>query len=133
MISWYREIGERVRWDPTQYARYGSERSRPFFELLDQVTADAPATVVDLGCGSGELTATLAARWPDARVLGIDSSPEMIARAADQSARLATASEHRRSDSDEERIECGAKQSARLATASEPRRSDSDEERIERG
>jgi trans-aconitate 2-methyltransferase len=77
-----------VRWDPTQYARYGSERSRPFFELLDQVTADAPATVVDLGCGSGELTATLAARWPDARVLGIDSSPEMIARAAEESAQL---------------------------------------------
>jgi trans-aconitate 2-methyltransferase len=84
-----------------QYARYGAERSRPFFELLDQVAADAPATVVDLGCGSGELTATLAARWPAARVLGIDSSPEMIARAAEQMSRLATASEHRRSDGDE--------------------------------
>jgi trans-aconitate 2-methyltransferase len=75
-----------VRWDPTQYARYGSERSRPFFELLDQVAAESPSSVVDLGCGSGELTATLATRWPDARVLGIDSSPEMIERAASQRA-----------------------------------------------
>jgi trans-aconitate 2-methyltransferase len=98
-----------VRWDPTQYARYGSERSRPFFELLDQVAAESPSSVVDLGCGSGELTATLAARWPDARVIGIDSSPEMIERAASQQVRrLATASEHRRSVSDEERIERGA-------------------------
>ena len=70
-----------MRWDPTQYARYGAERSRPFFELLDQVPAESPGTVVDLGCGSGELTATLAERWPAARVIGIDSSPEMIARA----------------------------------------------------
>jgi trans-aconitate 2-methyltransferase len=73
-----------VRWDPTQYARYGTERSRPFFELLDQVAATSPSSVVDLGCGSGELTATLAARWPAAQVVGIDSSPEMIERAGEQ-------------------------------------------------
>lgn len=75
-----------MRWDPIQYNRYGSERGRPFFELLNQVAADSPATVVDLGCGSGELTATLAARWPSARIAGIDSSPEMIDRAAEQRA-----------------------------------------------
>jgi trans-aconitate 2-methyltransferase len=73
---------DRVQWDPTQYARYGAERGRPFFELVNQVAAAAPATVVDLGCGSGELTATLVDRWPTARVTGLDSSPEMIARAA---------------------------------------------------
>jgi trans-aconitate 2-methyltransferase len=75
-----------MRWDPTQYARFGSERSRPFFDLLSQLGADAPATVVDLGCGSGELTATLATRWPNAQVLGIDSAPEMIERAVGQQA-----------------------------------------------
>lgn len=75
-----------MRWDPTQYARFGSERSRPFFDLLSQVGADAPATVVDLGCGSGELTATLADRWPTAQVLGVDSAPEMIERAVGRQA-----------------------------------------------
>src|SRR3954451_25304321 len=75
-----------MRWDPTQYARFGSERSRPFFDLVGQVAADAPATVVDLGCGSGQLTATLAQRWPAANVLGIDSSREMIDQAAFQHA-----------------------------------------------
>ncbi len=70
-----------MRWDPNQYARFNTERSRPFFDLVGQVGAVSPATVVDLGCGSGELTATLADRWPSAQVIGIDSSPEMIAQA----------------------------------------------------
>jgi len=68
-------------WDPTQYGRYADERSRPFFELTGRIRATAPDTVVDLGCGPGDLTATLAERWPTARVTGVDNSPEMIARA----------------------------------------------------
>jgi trans-aconitate 2-methyltransferase len=69
-------------WDPAVYGRFGSERSRPFFDLVARVGAEQPRAVVDLGCGPGELTATLAERWPRAAVTGIDSSPEMIARAA---------------------------------------------------
>jgi trans-aconitate 2-methyltransferase len=65
-------------WDPGAYLRFGDERSRPFFDLLSRVRADEPGFVVDLGCGPGHLTAALAARWPAARVLGVDSSPEMI-------------------------------------------------------
>ncbi|RZU49027.1 trans-aconitate 2-methyltransferase [Krasilnikovia cinnamomea] len=68
-------------WDPAVYRRFGAERSRPFADLLARVAAEAPRAVVDLGCGSGELTATLAQRWPSARVTGLDSSPEMIERA----------------------------------------------------
>src|ERR671915_2058637 len=68
-------------WDPKQYGLFSEERSRPFFELAGRITAEDPVRVVDLGCGSGELTATLADRWPAARIEGIDSSPEMIAAA----------------------------------------------------
>ncbi|HET6209460.1 MAG TPA: methyltransferase domain-containing protein [Jatrophihabitans sp.] len=75
-----------MRWDPTQYARFNSERSRPFFDLVGQIGAESPATVVDLGCGSGELTAVLADRWPAAQLIGIDSSPEMIAQAEQHAA-----------------------------------------------
>jgi trans-aconitate 2-methyltransferase len=65
-------------WDPQQYRRFGGERSRPFYDLTSQIEATDPRSVVDIGCGPGELTAGLARRWPQADVLGIDSSPEMI-------------------------------------------------------
>jgi trans-aconitate 2-methyltransferase len=78
-------------WDPAQYQRFSDERSRPFFDLLARVNAENPRSVVDLGCGPGNLTATLAARWPDARVLGVDSSPEMIETAQLQAARVRAA------------------------------------------
>jgi trans-aconitate 2-methyltransferase len=70
-------------WDAAQYLRFGGERSRPFFDLLSQVGADAPDYVVDLGCGPGNLTAVLGQRWPGAEVVGVDNSPEMIAAAKD--------------------------------------------------
>jgi trans-aconitate 2-methyltransferase len=69
------------RWDPDRYLGYADERGRPFVELLARVRAEAPGTVVDLGCGPGNLTALLADRWPDAEVTGVDSSREMVARA----------------------------------------------------
>ena len=71
-----------TRWDPDRYLAFADERGRPFLDLVARVGAEAPATVVDLGCGPGGLTALLAQRWPDATVIGVDSSPDMIARAS---------------------------------------------------
>jgi trans-aconitate 2-methyltransferase len=68
-------------WDPAQYLSFADERSRPFFDLTGRIAATSPEYVVDLGCGPGQLTATLAARWPTAQVEGIDSSAEMISAA----------------------------------------------------
>jgi trans-aconitate 2-methyltransferase len=65
-------------WDPDQYLRFADERSRPFRDLVDRIPTTAPADVVDLGCGPGTMTATLAERYPTARVRGIDSSAAMI-------------------------------------------------------
>ncbi len=69
-------------WDPAGYLRFAGERARPFADLVARIAAETPETVVDLGCGEGSLTASLAHRWPGARVTGIDSSPEMLAAAA---------------------------------------------------
>ncbi len=69
-------------WDPVTYLHYAGERARPFADLLAQVRHPSPGLVVDLGCGEGALTAGLARRWPQARVRGVDSSPEMLAAAA---------------------------------------------------
>jgi len=71
-----------VSWDPQVYGRYAAERARPFVDLVGRVDAERPASVVDLGCGSGELTASLARRWPGADVVGVDSSAAMLQRAA---------------------------------------------------
>jgi trans-aconitate 2-methyltransferase len=73
-------------WDPDLYLRHADPRGRPFFDLTARIGATAPhawepRTVVDLGCGPGGLTAALADRWPGARVLGLDSSPQMVAKA----------------------------------------------------
>ena len=69
-------------WDPDRYLVFADERGRPFVDLLHRVAATSPRRVVDLGCGPGTLTALLSERWPEADVLGVDSSPEMIRRAA---------------------------------------------------
>lgn len=77
-------------WDPTSYDRYRAQRTRPVRDLMSQVPAQAPALVVDLGCGNGPTTLELAARWPDARVVGVDSSETMLeaAREADTEGRV---------------------------------------------
>lgn len=65
-------------WDPSTYQQYGNERGRPFDDLLARVGAERPGLVVDLGCGPGGRTASLLDRWPEARIIGVDNSAEMI-------------------------------------------------------
>ena len=69
-------------WDPQQYEQFGTERARPFNDLMAHVDAPGARRVADLGCGTGSLTADLLTTWPAARVVGVDSSPEMMEQAA---------------------------------------------------
>ncbi len=68
-------------WDPARYLAFADERSRPLSELLARVVTTQARLVIDLGCGPGSSTLPLLERWPAARVVGVDSSPAMIARA----------------------------------------------------
>ena len=70
-----------MSWDPTQYLKYSGERLRPALDLLARIPLAAPDTIVDLGCGAGNVTALLAERWPRARIIGVDNSKEMLAQA----------------------------------------------------
>lgn len=70
-----------IVWDADQYLKFADERSRPFFDLLAQVRIANPKFIADLGCGPGNLTRTLAERWPTARIVGVDNSPDMLAQA----------------------------------------------------
>ncbi|MFI9752583.1 trans-aconitate 2-methyltransferase [Streptomyces collinus] len=74
-------------WDPAQYLRHAGHRARPFTDLLARVP-DLPTQppagrprIADLGCGPGNVTALLAARWPTALITGYDNSPEMLDKA----------------------------------------------------
>jgi trans-aconitate 2-methyltransferase len=68
-------------WDPQQYVKFAHERARPFHDLLARVRPERVRTAADLGCGPGELTRTIAERWPTAAVVGVDNSPEMLDKA----------------------------------------------------
>lgn len=71
-------------WDPAIYLAFDDHRGRPFYELCNRIAAESPRAVVDLGCGPGNLTATLANRWPQAKVSGLDSSSEMVTAARER-------------------------------------------------
>lgn len=68
-------------WDPARYLTFADERSRPFVELIGRIGSTEARRIVDLGCGPGHLMSLLRARWPHAEIEGVDSSPDMIARA----------------------------------------------------
>jgi trans-aconitate 2-methyltransferase len=68
-------------WDPGRYLAFGDLRLRPGLELLGRIVHPKPQLVYDVGCGAGALTRILAERWTAARIVGIDSSAEMLAEA----------------------------------------------------
>jgi trans-aconitate 2-methyltransferase len=70
-----------MAWDPATYSAFAAPRLRPALDLMDRIPVERPARVVDLGCGTGNVTRLLAERWPEATTVGVDSSPEMLAAA----------------------------------------------------
>jgi trans-aconitate 2-methyltransferase len=70
-----------VAWDPDHYLRFADHRTRPGIELLARIPHVAATTVVDLGAGTGHLSALLARRFTGANVIGVDGDEAMTARA----------------------------------------------------
>jgi trans-aconitate 2-methyltransferase len=61
-----------VPWDPAQYLKFAGHRLRPALDLLNRIDLAAPDHVYDLGAGAGNVTRLLRARWPEARITGVD-------------------------------------------------------------
>jgi trans-aconitate 2-methyltransferase len=71
----------RDTWNPAQYERFRAEREQPFHDLVALVTRRPAGRVVDLGCGTGVLTAALHRELASKQTIGVDSSDAMLERA----------------------------------------------------
>ena len=71
-----------MAWDPAQYLKFAGQRLRPALDLLQRIDLESPSTIYDLGAGAGNVTRLIAARWPEAQIVGVDGSAEMLAKAA---------------------------------------------------
>ena len=65
-------------WNAGDYLKFGTERTQPAVDLAGRIGLLSPASVLDVGCGPGNSTQVLQARFPEAEIIGIDSSEEML-------------------------------------------------------
>jgi trans-aconitate 2-methyltransferase len=69
------------QWDADVYLQFANERTQPSIDLIQRIQLGDPRRIIDLGCGPGNSTAALRRRWPNAAIIGLDNSPDMIAKA----------------------------------------------------
>lgn len=68
-------------WNSNQYMKFGAERTQPSIDLISRIADSAPKRILDIGCGPGNSTHRLAEQFPDAEILGVDYSEDMLKKA----------------------------------------------------
>ncbi|MBN1428716.1 MAG: methyltransferase domain-containing protein, partial [Anaerolineae bacterium] len=72
-------MDKRNDWNPELYMKFGNERTQPSIDLVNRIRPNKqPQSMIDIGCGPGNSSQVLTQRWPNARLVGVDSSPSMI-------------------------------------------------------
>lgn len=77
-------INQPDAWSASQYTKFENERNRPITDLLSHISLHGVNKAIDIGCGPGNSTQLLQAKFPAATVSGIDSSADMIAAAKER-------------------------------------------------
>ncbi len=70
-----------MSWSPERYLGFHDLRLRPALDLMGRISMAPPRSIVDLGCGPGNVSPLLLQRWPDAALTGVDQSAAMLERA----------------------------------------------------
>lgn len=71
-------------WNSNQYLKFEAERTQPAIDLVNRINISNPRNIIDIGCGPGNSTEVLQKRFPNSKIIGIDSSEEMISKAKSQ-------------------------------------------------
>ncbi len=69
-------------WQPKQYLKFKNERTQPTIDLAERIEATGQKRIIDIGCGPGNSTDILRRRWPEASIIGLDNSKNMLEKAA---------------------------------------------------
>ncbi|WP_418821559.1 methyltransferase domain-containing protein [Ruminococcus sp.] len=72
---------EKFGWNSSTYLKFKEERTQPSRDLAAAIKLEAPKRIVDIGCGPGNSTAVLKAKYPEAEVIGVDNSENMLEKA----------------------------------------------------
>ncbi len=65
-------------WNAELYSKFLKDRTQPSIDLANRIMSDNPKSIIDIGCGPGNSTRVLKDKFPNARVIGVDSSKDMI-------------------------------------------------------
>ena len=68
-------------WQPNLYLEFDKERTQPSVDLVTKINIENPGRIIDIGCGPGNSTNVLKARWPNAEIIGLDNSEAMVSEA----------------------------------------------------
>lgn len=69
------------KWDSKKYLKFEKERTQPAIDLVRRVEGRNVSSVLDVGCGPGNSSVVIKNIFPNADILGIDFSADMIERA----------------------------------------------------
>jgi trans-aconitate 2-methyltransferase len=77
-----------LTWDSEQYLKFKKQRTQPAIDLAKRISNRNPFNILDIGCGPGNSTAILRDFFPTAKILGVDSSEEMIKKARESNSNI---------------------------------------------